>query len=107
MKIFEKFAAFLFLLLLVGIIAFLTYVPVPEESKQVILIVIGGLMTSAATALPKLFGSEDTEKATLQKELNNLRVAHDTLKRAFDALTAQLIQDHVLKSQLKLPKPEE
>lgn len=107
MKVFEKFAAFLFLLLLIGMVAFLTYVPVPEESRQVILIIIGGLMSSAATAIPRLFGAEDTEKARLQVELNDLKISHATLKGAFDQLTAQLIKDHVLKDRMvPLPKPE-
>lgn len=96
MKFFEKFAAFLFLLLLIGMIAFLTFVPVPEESKQVILIIIGGLMTSAATALPKLFGSEDLEKEAQRRELETLKTQYRTLKQQFDELTSQLIRDHVL-----------
>lgn len=52
-------------------------------------------MTSAATALPKLFGSDDT----MREELVKLRIEYATLKGAFDQLTTQLIKDHVLKDQ--------
>lgn len=103
MKIFEKFAAFLFLLLLIGMIAFLTYVPVPEESRQVILIIIGGLMASAATALPRLFGSEDPEKADLKERLTKLersykdiKASYKTLKDNYDSLLTMLVKRHVV-----------
>lgn len=96
MKLFEKMAAFLFLLLLIGMIAFLTYVPVPEDSRQVILIIIGGLMTSAATALPRLFGAEDGEKERMRARLQKLEVEFATLKLAYDELTRMLVNRHVV-----------
>lgn len=103
MQIFEKFAAFLFLLLLVGIIAFLTFVPVPDESRQVILIVIGGLMTAATQALPKLFGVQDDEKERLKAEADELKTRvrkleneYAVLKENYDNLTKMLVERHVV-----------
>lgn len=103
MKIFEKFAAFIFLLLLIGLIAFLTFVPVPEESRQVILIIIGGLMTTAATSLPKMFGENDPEKEKLKAavakqglKIAELSAAYEAMKANYDRLTEMLIQRHVV-----------
>lgn len=103
MKVFEKFAALLFLLLLVGMILFLTYVPVPDESKQVILIIIGGLMTTAAGALPNLFGSDDGEKVKLRDKveqlgtrLSNLDAKYTELKENYDILIQTLVSEHVI-----------
>lgn len=99
MKIFEKFAALLFLLLLIGMIAFLTYIPVPEESKQVILIIIGGLMSSAATALPKLFGSEDKEKDELKNRVRKLETEYAVLKEQYDNVVRLLVDRHVVEGK--------
>lgn len=103
MKVFEKFAAFIFLLLLIGMIAFLTFVPVPEESKQVILIIIGGLMTTAATSLPRMFGENDPEKEALRArvqrqgdEIRELRASYVVLKDNYDRLTEMLINRHMV-----------
>ena len=116
MKIFEKFAAMLFLILLIGMIGFLTFVPVPDESKQVILIIIGGLMTTAATSLPKLFGEDDGEKARLAAEnidLNErlalLEQKYLTLETAHNRLTEMLVMRHVVDGHgfvIQAPEPE-
>ena len=104
MKLFEKLAALLFLLLLIGIIAFLTFVPVPTTSEQVILIVIGGLMTSAAQALPKLFGVEDSEKEQMKERLRKLENEYAVLKAEYDRLTRELISHHVLHDAASTPR---
>lgn len=93
-SIFEKFAAFAFLSLLVGMVLFLTYVPLPPASEKAVLMIIGGLMALSTQALPKLFGSDNEEK--LQKEVDVLRVELDTLKVAYDGLTRMLIERHVI-----------
>lgn len=105
---FEKLSALLFLLLLIGLVAFLTYVSIPPESKQVVLIIIGGLMTSAATALPKLFGVKDTEKDELKSRVRGLELSHkvleaehDTLKSMYDTLTKTLVEHHVIATEMK------
>lgn len=92
---FEKGAAFIFLLLLIGMIGFLTYVPIPEASKQVVLIIIGGLMTTAATALPKMFGVDDGKEA-LKTRIVVLETEYTVLKKQYDDLTSALLKHHVL-----------
>lgn len=71
--IFEKFAALIFLFMLVGIVLYFTYVPVPAASEKVILIVIGALMSAATGALPRLFGSDNAKEKELQEEVDELR----------------------------------
>ena len=103
MKVFEKFAAFIFLGLLVGMVAFLTFVPLPPESEKVILMIIGGLMASAATALPKLFGTEDAEKEKLKERVRKLEESNAVLQSQYATLHAEhsrlielLVERHVV-----------
>ena len=91
MKIFEKLAAFLFLLLLVAMVLFLVYVPLPAESEKVVLMIIGGLMTSATGALPRLFGSDDTKE-----RLAKLELEYKILKDEYDKITKMLVDRHVV-----------
>lgn len=103
MQFFEKAAAFVFLGLLVGMVAFLTYVPLPPNSEKVILMIIGGLMASASTALPRLFGVEDKEKEelksrvrTLEQHLAVVESKFVTLQTQYDRLTTLLVERHVV-----------
>lgn len=89
--VFEKLAAFIFLLLLVGMVLFLVFVPLPPASEKVVLMIIGGLMTSATSALPRLFGQDETKK-----ELQKLKAEFTILKSSYDQLTNMLIQRHVV-----------
>lgn len=91
MKIFEKIAALMFLLLLVGLVLFLTYVPLPLASEKVVLMIIGGLMVSATSALPKLFGDDDTKT-----RLRKLETEYAILKTNYDAVMKMLVQRHVV-----------
>ena len=99
MQIFEKLAAFVFLLLLVGMVLFLVFIPLPEASEKVVLMIIGGLMTSATTALPKLFGQEDTKK-----RLAKLEAEHALLKGSYDQITRMLVERHVVHGEGVIPK---
>jgi len=94
MKVFEKFAAFIFLLLLVGMVLFLVYVPLPAASEKVVLMIIGGLMTSATAALPKLFGTDDTKE-----RLRKLETEYAVLKSNYDGITKLLVERHVINEQ--------
>lgn len=110
MRLFEKFAAFFFLVLLVGMVGFLTFVPLPESSEKVILMIIGGLMTAATGALPKLFGAEDTEKEKLRDRVRRLEehvavieAQYKTLEQKHSEVISMLIDRHVVKGEgLKL-----
>ncbi len=110
---FEKFAAFAFLLLLVGLVAFLTFVPMPLASEKVILMVLGSLMTVAVGALPKMFGSDGAREKEMQQEITGLREAmaqqktehalemtelrakFETTQRAYESIVDMLIKRHL------------
>jgi hypothetical protein len=94
---FQKFAAFVFLLLLVGMVAFLTFVPLPPASEKAVLMIIGGLMALCTQALPKLFGNGKEE--TLQSEIDNLKIKHEELQAAYDKLVTLLVERHVIEQQ--------
>ena len=103
---FEKFAAFIFLFLLVGLVAFLTFVPLPADSEKVILMIIGGLMASSATALPRLFGVEDKEKEALKTRIRALEThlavveaRFTTLQEQHDRMIGLLVERHVVKGE--------
>lgn len=90
MQLFEKFAALLFLLMLVGVVAFLTFVPVPVQSEKVILMVIGALVAASTGALPKLFGSDNSREKALEAEVEKLREEMTRQKAEHDAAMAAM-----------------
>lgn len=109
--VFERFAAVLFLLLLFGMVLYLAYQPLPASSENVILMITGGLMASAATAFPKLFGVEDREKEALksrvrelEKHLAEVAARFETLQTQHDYLIGLLVQRHVVADAGELPK---
>ena len=92
LQVFEKLAALLFLLLLVGMVVLLIYVPLPLPSEKVILMIIGGLMTASTGALPKLFGSEN-----MRERVRRLEQENEMLKNQYTHLMAMLVERHVVK----------
>lgn len=104
--IFEKFAAFVFLFVLVGIVGFLVYVPMPAASKDVILMVIGALTAAATGALPRLFGSDKSEEEALKKRVQELEKHIEVLeaestaiKQQYDKIVAMLVERHVVHAE--------
>lgn len=102
--IFEKFAALIFLFILVGLIGFLVYVPMPLSNEKVVLIIIGSLTTTATSALPKLFGSDDRKEKELQRQLGNMEMKlkevqaeYTTIKKQYDQIVSMLVDRHVIK----------
>ena len=91
---FEKGAALVFLLLLVGLVGFLTFIPLPPASEKAVLMIIGGLMTLCTQALPKLFGSG--KEVELEKQVAELKIKHDALEQAYDKLVTLLVTRHVI-----------
>lgn len=94
---FEKIAALIFLLLLVGMVAFLTFVPLPPASEKAVLMIIGGLMALCTQALPKLFGND--KEAKLEREITELKIRHEALEKAYDKLVTLLVERHVIEQQ--------
>lgn len=100
---FVYFASFFMLLLLVGILAYLTYIPVPAENKELILTILGVLLGGAASAMPNLFGSKDAETEKLRErvrqsenEISVLKAQYETLKEQHDQVMKMLVDRHIL-----------
>ena len=91
---FEKGAALIFLLLLVGLVGFLTFIPLPSASEKAVLMIIGGLMALCTQSLPKLFGSG--KEVELEKQVQELKIKHDALEQAYDKLVTLLVTRHVI-----------
>ncbi|GHA66174.1 hypothetical protein GCM10009007_03290 [Formosimonas limnophila] len=102
-NIFEKVAALLFLFMLVGIVLFLVYVPMPAASEKVILMIIGALVAASTGALPKLFGTDKGEEDSLKKRvvaleqhIAVLNAEAKVVKSQYDQIVQMLIERHVV-----------
>jgi hypothetical protein len=94
---FQKVAAFIFLLLLVGMICFLTFIPLPPASEKAVLMIVGGLMALSTQSLPKLFGS--SKEQALHDEIGALKIKHEELRKSYDMLVTLLVERHVIEQQ--------
>lgn len=102
-EIMEKGAAFIFLIILVGLIGFLTFVPMPAASEKVILMIVGSLLTASIGALPRLFGTENVREKELEMKVrsleNSLHIVeskYEQLQAQHDKLVSMLVERHVV-----------
>lgn len=107
-------ASFTMLMLLVGLVGYLTFIPVPPENKELIITVMGVLLGGGAAAMPNLFGDKDGETEKLrervrvveaamkdQKASHDVQIAaltaqNETIKLQFDQIVSMLVQRHVV-----------
>lgn len=100
----RKFVASgIFVVLLILMLLYLTFITVPADNKDLITTILGVLVGGAAAAMPNLFGSEDAEKEkltdrirSLERSYEVLKAEHVTLKNEYDRLTAMLINRHLV-----------
>ena len=110
-------ASFMMLLLLVGLVAYLTFIPVPAENKELIITVLGVLLGGGAAAMPNLFGDRDGETTklrervrTLENQMASQKAEHDVLiarlvtqiettKAQYDQIVSMLVDRHVVKAE--------
>ena len=102
------------LILLVGLVGYLTFIPVPSDNKDLIITVMGVLLGGGAAAMPNLFGDKDTEteklrervrvveaamkdqKASHDIQIATLKAQNETIKTQFDQIVSMLVQRHVV-----------
>ena len=96
-------ASALMLLILVGLLAYLTFIPVPESNRDIIITVLAVLLGAGSSAIPNLFGDKDAEKEAMQAEISGLQnsirvltVKYETLSNQHDRITSMLIERHVV-----------
>lgn len=95
-------AAALFLFLVLLLLAYLTFIPVPASNKDLITAIISMLVGGLGVSLNKLFGKADEEQerqkmeheremAKLREELAVLQAKYDVLKQDHDDVTRRMI----------------
>lgn len=96
-------ASALMLLILVGLLAYLTFIPVPESNRDIIITVLAVLLGAGSSAIPNLFGDRDAEKDVMQAEISELHnsiqvltAKYETLSHQHDRITSMLIERHVV-----------
>jgi hypothetical protein len=85
----KYFASFCFLLILIALIAFLTFIPIPSANRDIILTILSVLLGSAAVALPNLVGSANGEKEALQKRVQELELQVELLSTKYSSIKAE------------------
>jgi septal ring factor EnvC (AmiA/AmiB activator) len=101
-------ASMLMLVIVCGLLCYLTFVPVPEENRDTVLTILGVLLGGASSAMPNLFGSKDgeTEKlklevAELRAENSKLQAMFNTLKAEHDRITSELVERFAVRKRVK------
>lgn len=90
------FASAFMLLIVIGLIAFLTFIPVPDGNKDLIVTILGVLLGGGAAAMPNLFGDSDGDREKLLTRLRALETQYEVLKFEYDRLTKMLVERHVV-----------
>lgn len=105
---FEKGMAVVFLLILVGMVIFFNYVPLVQESKNVILLILGVLVSTAKDAVPRIFGVYENQAKKLEERLllaeqqiKELTLKNQTLKAEYDNILEMLVNDYLQHNQME------
>lgn len=109
-QVMQFVASFVMLLLLVAIVAYFTYIPVPVGNKEVIITVLGVILGGGAAAMPNLFGDKDaeTEKLkgrirNLEEQLNVVLAKYQDVSERYESLISMLVSRHFIPNDPKLP----
>ena len=95
-------ASAMFLLLIMALLLYLTFIPVPAGTKDLITAIISMMVGGLSVSLDRLFGkaADEAEKIrsqyeaelhAMQIELTDLKASFATLKTEYDRLTKMLI----------------
>ncbi len=120
-------ASLIFLSLVVGLIAFLTFLTIPEKNKDIVTSIIGMLVGSISMAISIFVGRDPDDVAHLKEEIEKLnddrntliarlrdaQVDKDILRRQLEGLQAMVIErlsmfagDHRLADLAQLKNPD-
>lgn len=81
-----------FVVLVLALMMFLTFVTIPSGNKDIIVSIISMIVGGLGLALARLFGERDDEVDELRKELEDLRVRYEVLKSSYDDIVGQLVR---------------
>lgn len=110
-------AATLFLFLVLLLLAYLTFIPVPAANKDLITAIISMLVGGLGVSLNKLFGTADEEQerqkmehereiAGLRENLAVLQAKYDVLKQEHDDITRRVINHLAVVGRHQFSAPE-
>ena len=99
-------ASAVFVILLILLLGYLTFIPVPDANKDLIVAIIGVLVGGASSAMTNLFGKGDEEKEKLlnrvrklENEYTILQTEYGTLKNEYDKIMGMLVTRHVVEKE--------
>lgn len=104
-------ASFAMLIVLLGLVGYLTFIPVPMENKDLIITVLGVILGGGAAAMPNLFGNSDQETEKLKQRIRNLEeqlevvtAQYRDVSMRYDTVLAMLVNRHFVPDEA-LTKP--
>ncbi len=92
----------MYLLLILGVLAVVIFVQIPQTSKELVMTIVGVLLAGLSASLGRLFGKNDEDLDALRKqheaemhemrlEMAELRASYVTLKGEHDRMTKMLL----------------
>lgn len=103
-------ASFVMLVLLIGLVAYLTFIPVPVDNKDIIITILGVILGGGAAAMPNLFGDKDAETEKLRSRIRHLETEFEVLvakykevSERYEAIISMLVNRHFIPNDPKLP----
>ena len=95
----QYIASGIFIMLIVLLMLFLTFIEIPTSNKDLIVSIISMFVGGLGVAMGKLFGDNDAEIDQLKEEMSELRVQYDTVKGQYDSIVRMLVERHVVNAE--------
>lgn len=102
--------SFIMLVILVGLIGYLTFIPVPDENKELVITVLGVILGGGAAAMPNLFSTNDAETEKLririrylEEQLTVVTEKYNDLNNRYELIVEMLINRHFIPSDPRIP----
>ena len=95
----QYIASGIFIMLIVLLMLFLTFIEIPTSNKDLIVSIISMFVGGLGVAMGKLFGDNDVEMEKMREELDTLKVEYGVVKDQYDKIVGMLITRHVVDAQ--------
>lgn len=95
----QYIASGIFIMLIVLLMLFLTFIEIPTSNKDLIVSIISMFVGGLGVAMGKLFGDNDAEMEKMREELDTLKIEYGVVKEQYDKIVGMLITRHVVDAQ--------
>ena len=95
----QYIASGIFIMLIVLLMLFLTFIEIPTSNKDLIVSIISMFVGGLGVAMGKLFGDNDVEMEKMREELDTLKIEYGVVKEQYDKIVGMLITRHVVDAQ--------